>query len=89
MLYLVSSDSMATDYIQKVELPLIERRCQMGECILVPVIVRFCDWPSLEFAKYNALPEKGVPVTNTNHWVNEDEAWLKVVEGIKRIIPLS
>jgi len=40
----------------------------------------------LEFAKYNALPEKGEPVMNSKHWVDEDQAWLKVVEGIKRIV---
>ena len=88
VLYLVSSDSMATDYIQKVELPLIEERCQKGKCKLVPVIVRFCDWPSSEFAKFNVLPEKGEPVVNTKRWVDQDEAWKNVVDGIRRIISI-
>ncbi len=74
---------MATAYIQHIELPLVETRCQNGRCTLVPVIVRPCDWTSLDFAKYNALPDKGKPVTT---WENEDEAWLKVVEGIKRLV---
>ncbi len=86
VLYLVSSDSMATEYIQKIELPLIEARCQKGVCKLVPVIVRFCDWTSLDFAKYNALPDKGKPITSKKDWNDEDEAWLKVVEGVKRLI---
>lgn len=83
VLYLVSADSMATDYIQNIELPLIEARCQKGECKLVPVIVRHCDWLDLDFAKYYALPSKGKPV---KAWDDEDEAWLEVVKGIKRIV---
>ena len=86
VLYLVTANSMATCYIQNIELPLIEARYQAGECKLVPVIVDFCHWTDLDFAKHNVLPDKGKPVTDTNLWVNENQAWLNVVEGIKRII---
>lgn len=83
VLYLVSSDSMATDYIQQVELPLILQRCDVGECKLVPIIVRACDWEDQGFAKYNALPMKGKSIKS---WADQDEAWLEVVKGIKKII---
>lgn len=86
VLYLVSHHSMATDYIQNVELPLIETRCNDGECKLIPIIVDFCLWEDLDFAKYNALPEKGEPITNSKHWVNENQAWLEVIKGIKRLL---
>ena len=86
VLYLVSANSMATQYIQNVELPLIQQRCRNKECVLIPVIVDFCLWEYLDFAKYNALPDKGRPVTDTKSWVNESEAWLKVVQGIKKLI---
>ncbi|SJM91264.1 hypothetical protein CRENPOLYSF2_2150005 [Crenothrix polyspora] len=85
VLYLVSHNSIATDYIQNVELPLIEDRCRNKECVLIPVIVDFCLWEYLDFAKYNALPNKGLPVTDRS-WANQNEAWLTVVQGIKRII---
>jgi GTPase SAR1 family protein len=88
VLYLVSANSMATHYIQNVELPLVEQRCRNKECVLIPVIVDFCLWEDLDFAKYNALPDKGQPVTDRS-WVNENEAWLKVVQGIKKIIESS
>ncbi|MFI3217504.1 MAG: COR domain-containing protein [Methylococcales bacterium] len=86
VLYLVSHHSMNVDYIKNVELPLIEQRCLAKECKLIPVIVDFCRWQKLDFAKYNALPEKGIPVTDTSHWINENQAWLKVVEGIEQIV---
>jgi len=85
VLYLVTHNSLATDYIQNVELPIIEERCAAGECILVPVIVDFCVWTELDFAKRNALPEKGFPVTD-GKWKNENEAWVKVVEGVQRLL---
>ena len=85
VLYLVSANSMATQYIQNVELPLVEQRCRDKECVLIPVIVDFCLWENLDFAKYNALPDKGKPVTDKS-WVNENQAWLKVVQGIKKLI---
>jgi hypothetical protein len=85
VLYLVTHNSLATDYIQQVELPLIEERCAAGECILIPIIVDFCLWAPLDFAKYNALPDKGVPVSSEN-WRNENQAWLKVAEGVQRMV---
>ncbi len=85
LLYLVSVDSLATAYIQKVELPLIEQRSQAKQCKLVPVIVDFCDWEESWVAKYNALPGKGIPVTDTR-WINQNQAWLEVVKGIKQIV---
>ncbi|MFZ2725452.1 MAG: COR domain-containing protein [Methylococcaceae bacterium] len=86
VLYLVSANSMATDYIQQIELPLIEQRCNEGDCLLIPIIVDFCLWEQLDFAQYNALPEKGIPVTDTKHWVNENQAWLTVIKGIERLV---
>ena len=83
VLYLVSADSMATDYIQQVELPLIEQRCDAGKCKLVPIIVRACDWQEQGFAKYNVLPAKGKTIKS---WEDQDEAWLEVVNGIKKLI---
>jgi hypothetical protein len=86
VLYLVTANSMDNDYIQNIELPMIEQRCKDSECVLVPVIVDFCHWERLDFAKYNALPEKGIPVTKKKHWDNENEAWLAVVKGIERLL---
>jgi hypothetical protein len=86
VLYLVTANSMATDYIQNIELPMIEQRCKNDECVLVPIIVDFCLWQRLDFAKYNAMPEKGVPVTDKDHWGIESKAWLAVVKGIGRLL---
>jgi hypothetical protein len=85
VLYLVTKHSLATDYIQQVELPLIQQRCEEGECRLIPIIVDYCDWTELEFARFNALPEKDIPI-KAKKWETEDQAWLKVVEGLKAVL---
>jgi len=86
VLYLVTHHSLATEYIQQIELPRIEERCAAGKCRLIPVYVNYCDWTNLEFARFNALPEKDSPITDKKKWSNEDEAWLKVVEGLKAVL---
>jgi hypothetical protein len=86
VVYLVTHHSLATEYIQNVELPFVEERCREGECVLIPVIVDFCPWENSDFAKYNVLPEKGYPVLDSEHWTTENQAWTRVVEGIKKLL---
>lgn len=86
VLLLVSANSIATDYIQDVEIPIIKKREAAGECIFVPVILNYCLWDVLDFAKHNSLPTKGVPITASN-WRNEAEAWMQVVLGIQKLLP--
>lgn len=86
VIYLVTANSISTRYINDVELPTIEERCKSNQCILVPIVVNFCDWENQGFAKYNVLPKKGIPVKNSNKWMNEDEAWTFAVKELGRII---
>lgn len=81
IILLVSPDFLATDYIWSNELKMAMDRHVQGEISVVPVIIRPCLWEETPFAKLNALPEKGKPVTK---WANRDEAWLAVAEGIKK-----
>ncbi len=76
---LVSSDFLATEYIWQ-EIGIAIERHELAEALVVPVIVRPCSWTDAPFARFNALPEKGKPVTK---WEDQDEAWNVVVERIK------
>jgi hypothetical protein len=53
------------------------------EATIVPFIVRPCEWHDMPFAKVQALPRNAKPVTT---YANQDEAWLEVVQGIKRVV---
>ena len=51
--------------------------------MIVPVIVRSCDWLGSPLAKLVALPKDGKAI---NKWEDEDEANMDVVAGIKKVI---
>ncbi|HRD81748.1 MAG: toll/interleukin-1 receptor domain-containing protein [Saprospiraceae bacterium] len=82
MLFL-SPDFLNTDYIWDVEITAAMARHEQGTAVVIPVAVRPCDWSGLPFSKLNALPSKAKPVTS---YTNRDEAWLEVVQGVKRVV---
>lgn len=82
MLFL-SPDFLSTDYIWDVEITAAMERHEKGTAVVIPVAVRPCDWSGLPFSKLNALPSKAKPVTS---YTNRDEAWLEVVQGVKRVV---
>jgi len=83
IILLVSSDFLATPYIQNFEIqPAIERH-KRNEAVVIPVILRACDWEITSLSALNALPTKGVPI---KLWDDRDSAWLDVVKGIKKRI---
>lgn len=49
----------------------------------MPVIIRPADWQETPFGRIQAIPKDGKPVTR---WANQDEAWLDVVRGIRRVL---
>jgi hypothetical protein len=81
IILLVSSDFMATEYIWE-EINIAIERHERGEAIVVPVIVRACDWTSAPFSRFSALPAKGKPITK---WSDPDEAWSLVVKGLREL----
>jgi len=83
IIFLVSPDFIASDYIHDVEVDKAIERHNKGELIIVPVIIRSCDFESTKLNIFQALPKNAEPVSK---WEDKDEAWLNVVEGIKKII---
>jgi hypothetical protein len=83
ILLLVSPDFIASDYIWMYEIAGAMERHERREATVVPIIVRPCDWHDMPFAKVQALPRNAKPVTQ---FANQDEAWLDIVQGIKRLL---
>ncbi len=80
IILMVSVESIATDYICDVEIKQAIERHEKGDAVVIPVILDFCIWKDMPFAKLNVLPLKGKPITDHD---NEAKAWVSVVEGIE------
>lgn len=83
VLFLVSSDFLASDYCYNKELTRALERAKDGLTRAIPVIVRPVDWADAPFAHLEALPMSARPVTT---WSNEDEAWMDVARGIRQVV---
>jgi len=83
ILLLVSPRFLASRYIFDVEIKTALERHEKREAIVVPIILKACDWTQTEFAKLQALPRNAKPIVK---WEDQDEAFLNVVKGIKQVI---
>lgn len=80
ILLLVSADFLASDYCYDIEVKRAMERHETGEAIVIPVILRACDWHHAPFGKLNAVPRDGRPITQ---WADIDEAFLKVAKAVR------
>jgi hypothetical protein len=81
--FLVSPDSIASDYCCVKELGRALEREKRKEALVVPIIVRACDWSDTPLADLQAVPDDGRPVTS---WPNQDEAWANVATSLKKTV---
>jgi hypothetical protein len=80
ILLLISADFIASEYCCGKDLAL--QRHESGETIVVPIMLRSCDWRSAPFGKLQGLPKEMRPVTA---WEDRDAAWTNVALGIREI----
>jgi hypothetical protein len=80
ILLLVSPDFLASDYCYDIEMNRAMERHNASEAIVIPVILRACDWHHAPFGKLNAVPRDGKPVTQ---WPDIDEAFLQVAKAVR------
>jgi formylglycine-generating enzyme required for sulfatase activity len=84
VLILVSPSSLASDYISSTELEITITRWERDEVVLVPIIVRPCNWEDDEhIAKLQGLPAGMVPVSKHN---DKDEVWTSVVKELNKLV---
>lgn len=83
ILLLVSSDFIASDYCYGIQMQRALERHVAGEATVIPIIMRPTDWTRAPFAKLEALPSNGKPITT---WSNRDAALAHVAQGIRKTI---
>ena len=82
ILFLISPDFLASDYIHDVEIVKALARYDAGQLRIIPIVVRPSDLSQLKISKFQALPKDARPISK---WDDKDEAWLNVIQGLKRI----
>jgi hypothetical protein len=83
VLVLLSADFLALCADERDEMRIAVDRHRAGLARLVPIVVRPCDLSGSPFAELESLPRGALPVTR---WPDRDEAWVRVVEGIRSAI---
>ncbi len=83
IVFLVSADFLATDYIVNKEVETAIQRHERKEARVIPVIIRDCMWKEMEFSKLSALPQKGKSIKSYD---DTDVAWCEVVEEIGSVL---
>lgn len=83
IIMLISSDFLGSDYCNDVEVAKAMELHELKKARVIPVIVRSCDWSRTPFSKLQSMPKNVVPVKK---WEDEDDAWLDVAKGIRKVI---
>jgi hypothetical protein len=83
ILLLVSADFLASDYCYEKEMKRAMERHETGAAIVIPVILRACDWHGAPFGKLNASPPDGKPVTQ---YPDRDQALLEVAKAVRAAV---
>lgn len=80
ILLLVSPDFIASNYCYNIEMRRALDRHDAEEAIVIPVILRACEWHHAPFGKLLATPRDGKPITQ---WPDRDEAFLQVAKAVR------
>jgi hypothetical protein len=80
---LISPDFIASDFAYEEEMQRAIARHEQGEARVIPIIVRHTDLEGAPFRRLQSLPEDLIPIAA---WSDQDEAWLDVIRGIRRVV---
>ena len=78
LLYLVSAYSLDSENCNKELAAALNANIRV-----IPVILESCDWLNHQLSDFQALPDKGKPITE---WEHENRGWQNVVDGLRKTI---
>ena len=83
IILMISAHFIASEFCYSVELRRALERHDAGEALVVPIIVKPCDWHNAPFSKLQALPTDGKAITT---WKPVDSAYVDIVSGLRKAI---
>jgi hypothetical protein len=85
ILLLISADFISSDYCYEHEMRKAISRHEKGDAVIVPVLLHPCDWLDTPFAKIQALPQNGKPISDPS-WHSAETAFSEVALRLKEIV---
>lgn len=79
ILFLVSKNFLASDYINNVEIANAIERHKNGKAQIIPIYVNFCLFEGTPISEFTFFPQKDKPIEK---WANKDEGWLEAIKGV-------
>ncbi len=83
IIFCVSADLLATDYVQRVEIPEAITRHNRGDAAVIPIIFRKCAWEGSALGKLQGIPAKGDTVQDYSQHGDLDEVWTEVTIRVR------
>lgn len=80
---LLSPDYLHSDYCYEKEFARALELQTAGRLRIVGIVVEPCDWKNSPFGKLKVLPKDGKAIPD---WTNENNAYLNVVDELRRIV---
>lgn len=83
ILLLLSADYFSSNAYDDQEMQQALERHRSGQVIVVPILIRPCDWQSTVVAHLQCLPRNEIPVTL---WENRDASLLSIAQELRHLI---
>jgi hypothetical protein len=78
---LISSDFLSSDYCYGIEMMIALKKHSKNEVVVIPVILRSCDWKNTPIRSLLVLPQDGNPV---NRHADKDQALCEIANEIRQ-----
>jgi hypothetical protein len=88
IIFLLSVDYLASDYIWRGEVKkILERAKENRDLLVIPIILRPCLWMQTDFGNFQGLPiDRQRRLKPISTWENKDEAYNIVAKEIEELI---
>lgn len=83
VIFLISSDFLASEYINEVEIKETILRHKNNEVLIAPIFLRPCDFESSILSGFQGVPRDAKFITT---WSDKDSAFLEVINELKKLI---
>jgi hypothetical protein len=83
ILLLISPDFLASNYCFDIEMKAALERHAQQQAIVIPIVLRPCDWSGAPFAGLQALPRDAKAIAL---WPNQDQAFAEIAKAIRETV---